>query len=134
MTQSTIQNRDLDKVNLLDLAPVRAAPWEEFDEGRVIIERPKPGGRGLQRLRSWARYWLAVRRIRLDVRGSFAWRHLDGRCTVGELAEAMRRHFGEEVEPVEERVGQLVRLLYEEDLLLYPGWDEIPASTAGSSK
>lgn len=112
----------------MDLAPVRAAGWKEFDEGRVIIERPKPTGRGFQRLRSWARYWLAVKCIRLDARGSYAWRHLDGECTVAELAEEMRCHFGEEIEPVEERVGQLIRMLYEEDLLLYPGWDEMPAA------
>lgn len=107
----------------MDLAPVRLASWKEVG-GRVVIERPKPTGSG--RFHDKLRYWLAVRRIRLDVRGSQTWRLLDGRNSVAEIAVALRQEYGAEVEPAEERVGQLIRMLHDEDLLAYPGWDEMP--------
>jgi len=112
----------LKEVNLLELTPVRSASWTEV-EGRVVIERIKPTGLG--RIGEKLRYWLAVRRIRLDERGSMVWRLLDGTKTVGDLAAALRSDFGDQVEPAEERAGQLIRMLHEEDLVGYPGWDEI---------
>jgi hypothetical protein len=106
----------------LELAPVRLAPWREVD-GRVVIERPKP--ESARRIREQLRYWLAVRRIRLDDRGSLAWKLFDGTKTVADVAVALREEFGEQVEPAEDRAGHLVRMLHREDLLAYPGWDEI---------
>ncbi|NIN72686.1 MAG: hypothetical protein GTO46_12345, partial [Gemmatimonadetes bacterium] len=35
----------LEEINLLEVAPVRLASWEEVDE-RVVVERPVPAGRG----------------------------------------------------------------------------------------
>ncbi len=114
--------KELEQINLLELAPVRLCPWQEVD-GRVVIERPKPTGKGS--FGAKIRYWLAVRRIRLDERGSLAWRLLDGSRSVAEVAGALRDEFGKQVEPAEDRAGQLVRMLHREDLLAYPGWDEI---------
>jgi hypothetical protein len=57
----------------------------------VVIERPRPEGSLGNRLR----YWLAVRRIRLDLRGSQVWRLLDGETTVAEVAKALRQVDGE---------------------------------------
>ena len=114
--------QELEQINLLELTPVRLASWSEVD-GRVVIERPKPESTG--KVREQLRYWLAVRRIRLDERGSLAWRLLDGTKTVADVALALREEFGEQVEPAEDRAGQLVRMLHREDLLGYPEWDEI---------
>ena len=115
--------KDLKQINLLELEPVRLAPWDELD-GKVIIERPKP--RGFGRIHQKLRYWLAVRRIRLDEMGSLTWRLLDGNTSVAQVATTLRQEYGEDVEPAEERAGRLIRMLHEEDLLAYPGWDEIP--------
>jgi hypothetical protein len=49
---------------------------------------------------------------------------MDGEKTVAEMAEDLRQEYGEQVEPAEERAGQLVRMLHSEDLLAYPGWVE----------
>jgi hypothetical protein len=114
--------RELEQINLLGLVPVRLAPWSEV-EGRVVIERPKPKGAG--RIGEKVRYWLAVRRVRLDDRGSLVWRLLDGEKSVADVARALREEFGDQVEPAEERAGQLIRMLYREDLLAYPDGDEI---------
>lgn len=112
-------------VNLLELAPVRLAPWEEKDE-RVVLKRPRPQGRGLRWLGAWLSCQLASQRIRLDPVGSFAWKQLDGTTTVAETARRLRQEFGDEIEPAEQRLGLLVRALRQQGMLAYPGWDEVP--------
>ena len=113
-------------MNLLEIAPVRLAAWEEDRDGRVVLTRPRPRTRGLRGLADLISFWMSVRRIRLDAVGSYCWRQLDGRCTVGELAQRLREEFGESVEPAEERVGQWVRIMRHQDMLAYPGHDPIP--------
>jgi len=125
-----VARTDLAQVNLLELAPVRVASWEEADDGRVVLTRPRPRTRGARRLADLLSYWMSVRRIRLDEVGSFCWRQLDGRCTVGELARRLREAFGEAVEPAEERVGQWVRIMRHQDMLAYPGHDPVPREPA----
>ena len=115
----------LGDINLLELAPVRVARWRQVED-RVVVERPKPRAPFPRILLEWLSYQLAVRRLRLDEIGSFAWQHLDGEHTVGQVAAALRDRFGDRVEPAEERLGHLVRLLRQEGLLAYPEWDPMP--------
>jgi hypothetical protein len=67
---------------------------------------------------------MSARKIRLDQVGSFAWRHLDGKRTVEEVAALLREEFGEGVAPAEQRLGHLIWIMRREGLLAYPGWDE----------
>lgn len=113
----------LEQVNVLDLYPERCASWVE-KEGRVVIERPKPVRKSPGALFEWLSFYLSMRWIRLDEPGSETWRLLDGSRTVSDVAAALQERFGDEVEPAEERVGHLVRLFHQEDLVTYPGWDE----------
>ena len=112
-------------INLLELAPVRVARWRQVED-RVVVERPKPRARFPRILLEWLLHLRAVKSLRLDEVGSFAWQLLDGEHTVGQVAVAVRERFGEAVEPAEERVGHLVRLLRQEGLLAYPEWDPVP--------
>ena len=114
-------DRSLEQVDLLGLAPVRTAAWERRD-GVVVVTRPRPGSRGLRRVRDQLAYWWSPRTVRLDAMGSFVWLRLDGRTTVGEIAEAMAADF--ELEQLSERVGLFVRGLRQHGLVAYPGWDE----------
>jgi hypothetical protein len=109
-------------VNLLELAPARAAEWREAGE-RAVLLRPPPGGAGWRRLPEWLSFQLSTRRIRLDEVGTFVWRRLDGRSAVRQVAAELRARFGEQVEPAEERVGKLIRLLHRERLVTYPGFE-----------
>lgn len=88
-----------------------------------MIERPRPSGRGLRWIREVAAYAMATRRIKLDAVGSFAWKRFDGDTTVGQVVAEIKHEFGDEVEPVEERLGMFVRLLRNERLLTYAGID-----------
>ena len=112
-------------INLLELAPVRVARWRQVED-RVVVERPKPRARFPRILLEWLLHLMAVKSLRLDEVGSFAWQLLDGEHTVGQVAVAVRERFGDAVEPAEERVGHLVRLLRQEGLLAYPEWDPVP--------
>jgi hypothetical protein len=114
---------ELEGTNLLGLAPVRLADWEEVG-GRVVVLRPPPRTRGLRGGLDRFFHRLSASRIRLDEVGSVAWRALDGDRTVGEVAGMLREEFGERVHPVEERLGHLIWMMRREGFLGYPGWDE----------
>ena len=113
----------LSQTNLLDLAPIRIADWSDSGD-RIVIHRPKRRVQGLRSLVDKALDWLAPARIRLDEVGTFAWQRLDGSTTAGSIAKAMRMHFGESVEPAEERLGKFIQMLRREGMLAYPGWDD----------
>lgn len=113
----------LEAVNLLELAPVRTADWEEI-EGRIVVLRPTPWRHGLGGLLDRFFYLMAAKRIKLDEIGSMAWRLLDGNRTVAEVARSLEVEFGDKVVPVDERLGYLVRVLRREELVGYPSWDD----------
>jgi hypothetical protein len=117
------RERELEGVNLLGLAPVRLADWEEV-EGRVVVLRPPPTTRGLRGLLDRFFHRMSASRIRLDEAGSVAWRAMDGERTVAEVAALLREEFGERVDPAEERLGHLIWMMRKEELLGYPKWDE----------
>lgn len=105
--------------NLLDMVPVRRAAWEQDDQGLITLLRERPRVRGPRSLGRWVSFMLAPARIRLDDVGSWTWLHLDGRGDVRELASELRAEFGDQVEPVHERLGQLIRILRREGFIGY---------------
>jgi hypothetical protein len=111
-------------VDLLELEPVRLVPWREGENGRVIIDRPRPPLRGLRGLIAGANWLLTPRRIRLDDIGSFAWRRLDGVTKVRSLAGVMRDAFPDSREQLEERLGAYLRAMRCLHLIAFPEWDE----------
>lgn len=115
---------ELETVNLLDIRPVRLARWEERGD-RVVLLRPQPRGRTPRVLLDRFLHLLAAHRLRLDEIGSASWLLLDGKRSVAEVAEMLRQRFGGRVEPAEERVGHLVRVLRREGFVAYPGWDDV---------
>jgi hypothetical protein len=118
-------------VNLLDLTPRRTADWSEQD-GIVVIARRAPK-RGWRTPLAWIGYRMSVKRVRLDDVGSFVWKLLDGRYTVAEVADALREEFGHRVEPAEERLGEMVRMLHDGGLITYAeGGSPAPAHADGA--
>ncbi|MGD2123802.1 MAG: PqqD family protein [Gemmatimonadota bacterium] len=117
------REKELEGVNLLGLAPHRIAGWDEVD-GRAVLIRPAPETRGIRGFMDRFFHRMSAQRVRLDELGSFAWNLFDGKRTVAEVGEAMRERYGEEVEPVEERLGRLVWLMRREGFLGYRDWDD----------
>ena len=119
---------------LAPLAPVRRAAWSEKDDGRVVVERPRPRRTGgLGGLLARLSHRMSMPKIRLDAVGSFVWRQLDGATTVAEVHRRVRAELGAAAEPVEERVDRFVGQLHELELVLLPGVDpheELAAAAA----
>ena len=105
--------------NLLDMTPVREVEWEEDESGVVTLVRSRPRVRGPRSMGRWVSFMLAPPRIRLDEVGSFAWLRMSGSIDVGDLATLVREEFGDRVEPVNQRLGHLVRLLKRERFVSY---------------
>lgn len=91
----------------------------EEQNGRVIVVRPRPAGRGLRTPVDWLIYLMAPRRLRLDDVGSFCWRQMDGRRTAGDIADALRAEFGNSIEPAAERLGTFIKQLEREELVRF---------------
>ena len=116
--------RSLKDVNVLDVVPVRLADWEDHGT-HVVLLRPRPHAPWYLLPIEWLRVAAAVRRIRLDAVGSAAWRACDGTTTGGAITASVRRAFGADAEPVEQRLGQLIRRLRSEGLLAYRDIDQL---------
>ncbi len=103
----------MEPLNLLELKPRRNAQWETADDASVTLIVPKFGNAFL---RKWLLPFLAQPnfRVRLDKFGTFVWSRCDGRTTVAEIADALSREFGAEVEPLYERLEKYVKKLERE--------------------
>lgn len=115
--------------NLLDMTLVREVEWEEDESGVVTLVRSRPRVRGPRSMGRWVSFMLAPPRIRLDEVGSFAWLRMNGSSDVGDVAALVREEFGDRVEPVNQRLGHLVRLLKRERFVSYL----VPKGTATKS-
>jgi hypothetical protein len=87
---------------MLASVPVRLVPFEVMEGGLVTLLRPKFVSPWL----GWLQAMLSkpVFRVKLDEVGSFLWLQVDAERTVAEVCVQMEAHFGERVQPVEERV------------------------------
>lgn len=116
----------LDGVNLLGLAPRRVASWSE--EGGLVVLRVQAPACPWRTPFEWLSYKMSAKSVRLDEVGSFAWKLLDGRRTVAQVAERLRVQFGDQVDPAEERLGEMIRMLRDGRMLVYASWDPNPAA------
>jgi len=86
---------------------LRRLDWNEADDGRVIVLRPR-FGEGRMGRRLAVLFGLGDYRIRLDEIGTLVWRRCDGSHRGSEIAEELRREFGSRIEPAEERLNRFV--------------------------
>lgn len=86
---------------------IRRYEWQEAEDGRVVVLRPRFGEGRLSR---WAAELLRVSdyRIRLDEIGTVVWKRCDGSTTFREIADELKGRFGEKVEPAEDRLKQFI--------------------------
>lgn len=85
--------------------------WEDGPEGGAVLLVPRFRSGPLAR-------WIQPRlrrpyvRVKLDEIGSFAWRMIDGRTPFSAIVESMRGHFGERVEPADDRLKKFMTILH----------------------
>ncbi|MFA5811316.1 MAG: PqqD family protein [bacterium] len=99
-----------------DVIAVQEMKWEDGPDDRAVLLVPRfrrgPLARWLQ-----PRFKRPYIRVKLDEFGSFAWRRMDGTARFSEIAQAMRKHFGERVEPAEDRLHRFFVLLYRDKFI-----------------
>ncbi len=102
--------------DLGSLTPERTAEWCVVEDV-VVVECPRPGGRGPKYWGAWCRWWTGPQRIRLDPIGSTAWRRMDGAITLGTIVDAMAAEMPEDRERLVARLDLFVRTLASQGLL-----------------
>lgn len=101
------------KQNFLDYIPERNPEFEWFYEkdGQIIVKMLHKG------VYNWIaqRLFHAPRAsdIKLDAFGSFVWEQIDGKRTVFEIGAEVKTKFGEQAEPLYERLARFIHLLRE---------------------
>lgn len=112
------------KGNILDYVPLRnpKIDWQE----KSMVEEPAGGThvqltiihRGmLDRLVQKFFKRPASSTIDLDRFGSFVWKQIDGEKSVNEIADELWQEFGEDAEPLYDRLVKFLRLLRNNDLV-----------------
>lgn len=92
-----------EKINFLDLIPIRTTQWEKRENELVVLLKPK------FRNKLIAKYILPKMknpffRIKLDEIGSFVWKLCNEKNTVWDIGVKLKEEFGEKIEPVYDRL------------------------------
>mgnify|MGYP000916606734 CR=1 FL=1 len=97
--------------------PARGIDWELENE-KVILLVPKFRHRILQR---WLVPHLAKPnfRVQLDAVGSAFWKWCDGTKTLEEIKIEMKNQFGEQIEPIDDRLSRFVCQLADSKFLKF---------------
>ena len=102
--------------NILDMVPVRAYEWE--DDEIVLVKVPRFRGKVGQKFCDVIKKEQTYD-VKLDKYGSDVWRMCDGKNTVRAIGLALKEKYGDEVEPVFERVGEMFNIMEANKLIRY---------------
>lgn len=113
------------KENYLDFVPAVNGQntWDRGEDGVVTIHMVNRGFYNTlaQKLFHTPR----VSHIKLDEYGSFLWLRIDGKKSVGALAEALREEYGEAAEPLYDRLVHYMQILRNNRFALFRGKDKV---------
>jgi len=106
------------EANYLDFIPEKNIDHEESENGTCILLRPKfmkgPLARWLQPHLKRPYF-----RIRLDETGSAAWKLIDGKRSILEIADRIYEKMGDSVEPRYERLSRFIGELHRGGMLVF---------------
>ncbi len=106
------------KKNFLDYIPVisQKNTWD-LNEDIVTINMKHTGF--YNRLAQKIFHTPEISRIDLDEYGSFVWQQIDGKKTVGNIAEELKNKYGKDAEPLYDRLVKYMQILYNNKFILY---------------
>ena len=110
--------KNLKNVNLLDLIPVHMVDSGINVDGTVFLRKPKVKSRFLKTVLKTMGMHTHFK-IHLDEFGSHVWNECDGIRNVHQIGESLKTTFGEEIEPVYERLGLFIRTLASQNCIRY---------------
>ena len=108
--------------NLLDMRPRRLVEWtiEEMGDRKGLVNVSMPKFRNfigkhfcdaLERPRDIT--------VRLDPFGTFVWLRCDGKTTVEDIGEGLKKEFGKKVSPVFDRLAYFLMTLQRQQMISY---------------
>lgn len=106
--------------NLLTMVPVKNCKWSRQKDNPDLMKLYKPkfdtglGKKIGKKLKIKPSYT-----INLDEYGTAVWRLCNGKITVKELAEILQTQFGDEVEPLYERLAAFFKILETNKLIIF---------------
>lgn len=110
-----------EKKNYLDYVPAKnpTYPWRHDEEGLVIVELPHTGfyNRVAQKIFKTP----AKSDISLDRYGSFVWEQIDGRRSIYAISLLVKEQFGDEAEPLLDRLVKFFQILQSHKFITYEG-------------
>ena len=91
--------------------------WKENEKGNVciIVEWKNIYSRMAQRF--WGKP--KTSEIEMDALGSFVWKQIDGKRTVYEIAETVKERFGQDAEPLYERLVKFLEIMRDNKYIKY---------------
>lgn len=92
------------KKNYLDYVPAKneEIQWEQTEEGRIVIRRANK--KWMERLTQLLLKKPKITYIELETYGQFIWPLIDGQRTVYDIAQLVKAEFGDDAEPLYDRL------------------------------
>ena len=109
--------------NYLEFIPAISGKnsWDRDETGKVTIHMVHRGFYAWIAQRFFHRP--RVSHIDLDTMGSFIFPLIDGKRTVGDIAELVKAEFGKDAEPLYERLAKYMQILRNNGFIYYAGKD-----------
>lgn len=107
-----------EQINLLELIPVRTVKWEEGENEEVRLLKPKFKNAFLVK-HLLPRLRRPHYKIKLDPVGSHFWKKCDGTTSVKTLGHLLHNEFGEEIEPLYDRLSLFLQHLERNGFIEY---------------
>jgi hypothetical protein len=108
----------LQNINTLDLTPIKLFADEIDNEKLVTIIVPKFKNELVKKF-ILPKLKSADFRIKLEKFGSAVWCNMDGNKKVHQIIKTVSDTFGDEIQPVVERVSKFIFQLYEQKLITF---------------
>ncbi len=107
------------KNNFLNYVPKHNGEntWSKEQNGRIIVHAVHKGLFAMIARKCFARP--RVSNIHLDEYGSFVWEQIDGKKTIGHLAELLKSEYGQRSEPLYNRLVHYLKVLYNNKLIVW---------------
>jgi hypothetical protein len=108
----------LKKADWLQLTPFKLYDAEERGEGLVTVLIPRTKSKAVKKY--FGKYLKSeFIKIDLDKFGSAVWKEIDGQKKVIDIAELLKKQFGEEIEPAHQRLVTFIFQMYQTKLILF---------------
>lgn len=105
------KGRQKSKLNYLEMTPIAIHPFEQRDENTINILVPKFTNKFLVK-HLMPRLKHPYIKAKLDIFGSETYKLIDGKNKVSDIADKLYEKFGEQIQPVYERLTMFLTNLY----------------------